>query len=68
MKKAVKKQPGRPAKSKPKESVTARFDPEALAGLDAMEESTGINRSGLLQIAVKLLLKTGLPAAMKVLE
>lgn len=69
MKKTAKRaKPGRPAKPDPKESVTARFDPDQLARLDAMAEASGINRSGLLQIAVKLLLKNGLAAAMKVLE
>lgn len=56
------KQPG------PKESVTARFDSDQLERLDAMASSCGINRSGLLQIAVKLLLKTGLASTIKALE
>jgi hypothetical protein len=68
-KKAVKrKAPGRPATNAAKQSVTARFDPGQLEQLDAMATASGINRSGLLQIAAKALLKTGLAATMKVLE
>ena len=63
--KTTKKRLGRPTTKSPKRHVTFRIHPDLLADLDTLVSETYLDRTALVHIAVRALIKRGLPKTLE---